>query len=89
MFYEYISPESMLLGSKSLPTTGRSTPLFRYMEIIYVVSTNFQKSLGTLYVIPRILQHIKIWYILRHITTSEKWLSHLEDNYFIEFDELA
>jgi hypothetical protein len=37
MFFEYINPETMLLGSKSLPTTGRSTPLFHYMEIIYVV----------------------------------------------------
>jgi hypothetical protein len=33
----------MLLGSKSLPTIGRPTPLFHYMEIIYVVFTNFQK----------------------------------------------
>jgi hypothetical protein len=47
-------------AAKVLPTTGRSTPLFHYMKIIYVVSTNFQKSSGTLYVISRILQHIKI-----------------------------
>jgi hypothetical protein len=34
--------------------------MFHYMEIIYVVSTNFQKSFGTLYVMPGILQHMKI-----------------------------
>jgi hypothetical protein len=60
MFFEYISPETMLSGSKILPTTGRSTPLFHYMEIIYVVYTNFSKIFGTLYVIPGILQYIKI-----------------------------
>jgi hypothetical protein len=80
----------MLSGSKSLPTTGRSTPLFHYMEIIYVVYTNFSKIFGTVYVIPGILQHIKIWYILRQSCNSkQKWLNHLEDNYLIEFDELA
>jgi hypothetical protein len=30
-------------AAKVLPTTGRSTPLFHDMEIIYVVSTNFSK----------------------------------------------
>jgi hypothetical protein len=79
MFFEYISPETMLLGSKSLPTTKRSTPLFHYMEIIYVVSTNFQKTFGTLYVIPRFLQHMKIWYILRqYYKITRKWLCHFE-----------
>ena len=43
IFLEYISPETMLSGSISLPTTERSTPLFHYMETIYVVSTNFSK----------------------------------------------
>jgi hypothetical protein len=60
MFYEYISPETMLLAAKDLPTIERSTLLFHYMEIIYVVSTNFLKYVGTLYVIHGILQHMKI-----------------------------
>jgi hypothetical protein len=41
----------MLLGSKSFAHYWRSTLLFHYMEIIYVVYTNFQKSFDTLYVI--------------------------------------
>jgi hypothetical protein len=44
MFLEYISLETMLSGSKILPTTGRSTPLYHYMEIIYVAFTNFKKK---------------------------------------------
>jgi hypothetical protein len=51
------------------------------MEIIYVVYTNFQKSFGTLYVIPRILQHIKDMIYFAAYYNITKWLSHLEDNY--------
>jgi hypothetical protein len=82
MFLEYISPETMLSGSKILPTTGRSTPLYHYMDVIYVVFTNFQKNIfGTLYVIPAILQHMMIWYILRQCCNiTRKWLCHFKDN---------
>jgi hypothetical protein len=90
MFFEYISPETMLSGSKSFA---------HYWEIYSIVSLHgdylrcvhqFSKIFGTLYVIPGILQHIKICYILRQSCNSKrKWLCHLKDNYLIEFDELA
>ena len=76
-------------AAKVLPTTGRSTPLFHYMEIIYVVSTKiFQKSVGTLcdtYNSPTYedMIYFAAYYNIR------KWLSHLKDNNLIEFDQLA
>jgi hypothetical protein len=60
MFFEYISSETMLLGSKSFA---------HYWEIYSIVLLHgdylccvhqFSKIFGTLYVIPGILQHIKI-----------------------------
>jgi hypothetical protein len=59
-------------AAKVLPTTGRSTPLFHYMEIIYVVSTNFQKSFGTLYVIPRILQNRRCDIFCGNVATTHE-----------------
>jgi hypothetical protein len=61
MFFEYISPETMLSGSKSFA---------HYWEIYSIVSLHgdylrcvhqfFQKSVGTLHVIPEFLQHMNI-----------------------------
>jgi hypothetical protein len=90
MFFEYISPETMLSGSKSFA---------HYWEIYSIVSLHgdylrcvhqfFQKFFGTLYVIPRILQHIKDMIYFAAYYNIRKWLSHLKDNNLIEFDELA
>jgi hypothetical protein len=37
------SSDTMFLDNKSFPTTGRFTPLFYCMELIYVLPTNFIK----------------------------------------------
>jgi hypothetical protein len=89
MFFEYISTETMLLGSKIFA---------HYWEIYSIVSLHGDY-------LRCVHQFSKIfWYIVCDTYNSptyedmiyfaayyniRKWLSHLKDNNLIEFDELA